>query len=446
MSDVKVTPYNEEAEQTLLGSMLISKEALAESLHLLKEHDFYSTKNQYVFNAIRSLAENQENVDLLMVSSYLKDHGQFKEIGGESYMAKLLELGSLSYHAKEHAQIIKEKSVRRSLLSASDLIKDVALTAPDGQSALHKAEEVIFEIASGKRVTGLVRVSETLEHITDELLDEDRDPNQVKGLMTGLVDLDHKLNGLKPGQLILVAARPSMGKSSLGMNIGQHVALRQKGNVCVFSLEMDAEQIIYRILSSETNVPLGDILKGNIEGKDRNKVLHGLNQLNNANLYIDETPGVNVMSMRSMLRRHKMEHGDIDLIIVDYLQLMEGSGGDNRQLEISGISRGLKSIAREFNCPLIAISQLSRAPELRSDRRPILSDLRESGAIEQDADVVIFIYRDDYYNENSEEPNVAEVKVAKQRNGETGTVKLAWLGQFTLFHNLIKQKETNHEY
>ena len=439
MSDeTKKVPYNDEVERSLLGSMLRSKESLAEGLHLITEEDFYRDKNRYIFRAMHTLSEKRENVDMIMVSSLLRDWGLLNEIGGDLYMAEILESGITSYHAKEYAMIIKEKSVRRSLISASALIKDAALVAEEGQDALEVAERVIFDISNGKRVTGLVKVSDLLGDITEDLLDEDRDPNQLRGLKTGFIDLDHKLNGLKPGQLVLVAARPSMGKSSLGMNIAQNVALHQGGNVCVFSLEMDAQQLIYRVLSSEVNVNLGDILKGSLDGQDRKKILHGLNLLNNSKLFIDETPGITVMNIRSMLRRHQMEYGDVDLVVVDYLQLMEGSGGDNRQQEISGISRGLKSIAREFNCPVMAISQLSRAPELRGDRRPILSDLRESGAIEQDADVVLFIYRDDYYNEDSPEPNVAEIKVAKQRNGETGTIKLAWLGQYTMFHNLKK--------
>ena len=304
---------------------------------------------------------------------------------------------------------------------------------------LEEAEKKIFSLSDENAQKGLVHVGAGLAEMMEHIEEASANPGGMRGLSTGFIELDLKTNGLQKGELVLVAARPSMGKSALALNMAQHAAIHDNKNVCVFSLEMGTLSLVFRLVASEYLINLSNILKGTLSPDETRKFVRGMGNLSEAPLYIDDTPGISIAQMRSKLRRHEAEHGPVDLVVVDYLQLMDGGGGENRQVEISGISRGLKALAKEFDCPVLALSQLSRSPETRGDKRPLLSDLRESGAIEQDADLVMFIYREDYYNKDTEFKNISEINIAKQRNGETGVVKLAWLGQHTKFADLHRE-------
>lgn len=432
-------PHSINLERALLGAMIQDKFALSVGIEQLNVYDFYDDKNGLVFQAIYELSRRSDNVDLAMVSDYLESKGTLLRAGGVEYLLQLTDEGLLTYNAMQYAEGIKEKSMRRKLIAAAAEISDFSKDTSKDGDVLELAEKKIFDLADERNQEGLVHVASELSTMMDNLEEASANPEGMRGLPTGFPELDLKTNGLHKGELVLVAARPSMGKSALAMNIAQYAALHEDSNVCVFSLEMGRTSLLYRVLASEYLIPLSNILRAKLSGEDWKKLSRGVGTLSRTPLYIDDTSGISVMQMRSKLRRHKLEHGDIDLVVVDYLQLMDGGGGENRQVEISNISRGLKGLAKEFNCPVVALSQLSRGPESRSDKRPMLSDLRESGAIEQDADVVLFIYRDDYYHKDSESKNISEIIIAKQRNGETGTVRLAWLGQHTKFAPLHRE-------
>lgn len=432
-------PHSIDVEKALLGSMLQNKKAMSIGIEQLEVYDFFDEANGLIFSAIFELAKKTDSLDITMVKDYLQDKGTLLRAGGVEYLVHLTEAGLRPYHALSYTQSIKEKSIRRKLIAAASEITQISKDTSGEVDVLAEAERRIFDLADDSTQKGLVNVGGELSALMDHIEEASQHPESMRGLSTGFIELDLKTNGLHKGELILVAARPSMGKSALAMNIAQHAALHDKKNVCVFSLEMGRTSLLYRVLASEYLIHLSNILSAKLTGEDWKKLSRGVGALSMAPLYIDDTSGISVMQMRSKLRRHRLEHGEIDLVVVDYLQLMDGGGKENRQVEISGISRGLKGLAKEFNCPVIALSQLSRAPELRGDKRPLLSDLRESGAIEQDADLVMFIYRDDYYKKDTELKNISEIIIAKQRNGETGTVQLAWLGQHTKFADLHRE-------
>lgn len=432
-------PHSLDIEKAILGSMIHDKKAMSIAIEQLEVYDFYEEANGLVFSAIYELSQRSDSVDITMLKNYLTDKGSLIRVGGVEYLIQLTEAGLRPYNALSYIQSIKEKSIRRKLIAAASEISELSKDTSRDLDVLAEAENRIFDLADETIQQGLVHVGSELAPMMDGLEEAARNPQSLRGVGSGFSELDLKTNGLHKGELILVAARPSMGKSALAMNIAQHAALHEKKNVCVFSLEMGRNSLLYRVLASEYLIGLSKILRADLGGEDWKKLSRGVGDLSAAPLYIDDSSGISVMQMRSKLRRFRLEHGEPELIVVDYLQLMDGGGGENRQVEIASISRGLKGLAKEFNCPVLALSQLSRSPEARSDKRPLLSDLRESGAIEQDADLVMFIYRDDYYNKESEFKNISEIIIAKQRNGETGTVKLAWLGQYTKFADLHRE-------
>lgn len=430
----KVPPHSIEAEQSVLGAMILDKDAITEVTDVIKQDDFYREAHKEIYGAIIDLYNKNEPVDLVTVSDQLILKGKLEETGGIEYLADLTSAGVVTTNARHYAKIIDEKATLRRLIKASSEIIEFGYETQDAAQVLDRAEKTIFDISQNQSREGMTAIRDVLVNTYDEIERMYEHEGGITGITTGFIDLDAKTSGFQRSDMILVAARPSMGKTAFSLNLCHNAALKGNGCVAIFSLEMSKEQLVQRLLSSEAHIPLGKIRNGDLEEQDWIDITKGMSTLSNAKIFIDDTPAVTVMEVRAKCRRLKMEHG-LDMIMIDYLQLMSGNA-ESRQQEISNISRGLKGLARELNCPVVALSQLSRAPELRADHRPILSDLRESGAIEQDADVVMFLYRDEYYFPDSEKKGIGEVIIAKQRNGETGTVEITWLGQFTKFVNL----------
>lgn len=433
----RIPPNNTEAEESVIGAMLLDKEAVNTALEILKPEDFYKEVNQEIFKAIISLYNRNEPVDLVTLSEELRKRQTLESVGGISYLADLSISVVSAANTKYYCEIVKEKSILRRLIKSSDEI--MSLAYQDNKEVnliLEKAEKDIFDITQGVHNKGFYPINEVLLRSFSQIEERAAKKGELTGLTTGFTDIDLKLSGLQKSDLILLAARPSMGKTALGINIATNAAIKGGANVAIFSLEMSKEQLAQRIISSTAHVDLQKIISGNLSEDEWIQVVNSMAPLSKMNIFIDDTAGISLMEMKAKCRRMKIEKG-IDLIVIDYLQLVEtDSKSENRQQEISAISRGLKAIAKEMECPVLALSQLSRAPELRSDHRPILSDLRESGAIEQDADVVLFLYRDDYYNEDSEKKNIGEIIIAKHRNGPTGKVELAFKKEYTKFLNL----------
>lgn len=433
----RIPPNNTEAEESVIGAMLLDKEAVNTALEILKPEDFYKEVNQEIFKAIISLYNRNEPVDLVTLSEELRKRQTLESVGGISYLADLSISVVSAANTKYYCEIVKEKSILRRLIKSSDEI--MSLAYQDNKEVnliLEKAEKDIFDITQGVHNKGFYPINEVLLRSFSQIEERAAKKGELTGLTTGFTDVDLKLSGLQKSDLILLAARPSMGKTALGINIATNAAIKGGANVAIFSLEMSKEQLAQRIISSTAHVDLQKIISGNLSEDEWIQVVNSMAPLSKMNIFIDDTAGISLMEMKAKCRRMKIEKG-IDLIVIDYLQLVEtDSKSENRQQEISAISRGLKAIAKEMECPVLALSQLSRAPELRSDHRPILSDLRESGAIEQDADVVLFLYRDDYYNEDSEKKNIGEIIIAKHRNGPTGKVELAFKKEYTKFLNL----------
>jgi replicative DNA helicase len=435
-------PQSVDVEQSLLGAMILDIEAVTTASELLKKDDFYKEGHKILFEVIIDMYRNNETIDTLLLKSKLETLGVLEEVGGLDYIAKLTDAGILTTNAEHYSKVIEEKSVLRRLIRTSSEIITKGYNSENADALLEKAEQDIFDISQKKNREGFVPINEILEKTYDQIEALAEAGGTITGLSTGFDQIDEKTSGLQRSDLILVAARPSMGKTSLAINICQNAALAGK-NVAIFSLEMAKEQLVQRMLSTEALIKVGDVRDGNLTDDDWIALSKASASLAQAKVYIDDTPGINLMEMRAKARRLKMEHG-IDLIMIDYLQLMSTSEkGESRQQEISSISRGLKGLAREMDCPVMTLSQLSRAPEQRADHRPILSDLRDSGAIEQDADIVMFLYRDEYYNQETEDKGIGELIIAKQRNGETGTIKLAWLGEYTKFATISHESETN---
>lgn len=435
----RIPPQSIEAEQSVLGAMLIDKEAIASATEVLKPEDFYKEANGIIFDAIVKIYQRGEPVDLITLPEQLKNTNILEQVGGVSYISDLANSVPSSSSVVHYAKIVESKSLMRKLIRASSTILDKSYEGVEEVSELiEMAEKNIFDISQGRSNEGFVPINQVLLEAFDNIEKRFQNKNQITGITTGFSDLDSKTSGFQKSDLILVAARPSMGKTAFALNIAQNSAIKSKVPVAIFSLEMSKEQLIYRMLCSEAHIDSQKLRTGDLQESDWDKLAKAMAVLSEAPIFIDDTPGISVMEMRAKCRRLMLEHG-LGMIMVDYLQLMSGnSKNESRQQEISEISRSLKGLAREMNCPLIALSQLSRAPEARSDHRPILSDLRESGAIEQDADVVMFLYRDEYYNPDTEEKNIGELSIAKQRNGPTGLIKLVWLGQYTKFVNLEK--------
>lgn len=432
----KIPPHSLEAEQSVLGSMILDRESINTAAEIIRPGDFYKLANQEIYETILILYNKGEPVDLITLSEELKNRGSLDKVGGMTYLADLSNIVATTANTKYYCEIVEEKSILRRLIKSCDQVIARSYEASDEVDAIiESAEQSIFDITQGRDREGFAPLSEVLFDSFAQMEERAAHKGQLTGLTTGFLDIDYKLSGLQKADLVLLAARPSMGKTALGINMAVNAALRADANVAVFSLEMSKEQLVQRMISSVAHVDLSKVISGQLQEEEWLKVIESMEPLSEAKIFIDDTAGISLLEMRAKARRLDLEHG-IDLILIDYLQLMEMEGhSENRQQEISAISRGLKALAKELECPVIALSQLSRAPELRADHRPILSDLRESGAIEQDADVVMFLYRDEYYHEDSELRNIGEVIIAKHRNGPTGTVELVWKGEYTKFLN-----------
>jgi replicative DNA helicase len=432
----RIPPNSLEAEQSVIGSMIMDKEAIGVATENIISEDFYQPDLKLIYEAILELFQNKRPVDLVTLQDMLKNTGQLEQVGGIAYLSKLAISVPTSAHIEHYATIVKEKSVLRELIKAGQsIINDGYNGANELSQVLNDAEEQIFNIIQGRKTGEFARVNELLGTTLDMISAAAKSGGAVTGVPTGFGDLDGITAGLQPSDLVLIAARPSMGKTALAVNIAQFASTKSDKVTAIFSLEMSKEQLVRRMLCSEGLVDAQRVRVGDLNEEEWVNLIEASGIIERAPIYIDDTPGITVAEMKAKCRKLKLEKG-LDLILIDYLQLMSGSKkSESRQQEISEISRSLKALAREMNAPVVALSQLSRACETRADHRPILSDLRESGAIEQDADIVMFLYRDDYYDEDSEFKNMAEVIVAKQRNGQTGTVHLRWMGQFVKFAN-----------
>ncbi|HEX9061513.1 MAG TPA: replicative DNA helicase [Clostridia bacterium] len=438
----RIPPQSIEAEQSVIGSMLIDKEAIPVVTEILKAEDFYRDDHKEIFDAVLDLFERAQPVDIITVSEQLQIRGTLDSVGGLEYLSNVASMVPTTANVKHYSKIVEEKSLLRKLIKASSSITNMSYEASDEVAfILDRAEKSIFDVLQNRNLQGFAHIKDVLVETFNKLEELYNNKGYITGIPTGFADLDYKTAGLHNSDLILIAARPAMGKTAFALNIAQYAAVHSKVPVAVFSLEMSREQLVNRVLCSEAMVDSQKVRTGKLEDDDWQKIARALGPLSESPIYIDDVPGASVMDIRSKCRRLKLEK-NLGLVVIDYLQLMQGRGknGENRQQEISDISRSLKILAKEINVPVITLSQLSRAPEQRTDHRPILSDLRESGAIEQDADIVMFLYRDDYYNPETEKKNVAEVIIAKHRAGSTGTVELAWLGQFTKFANLEKNR------
>ncbi len=434
---LKIMPHSVEAEQSVLGSMIIDKMSIAEAAEVLTSDDFYKENHKIIFSAIMDLYHKDSAVDIITLSEKLKGNNQLDIIGGITHITELSASVITTSNVHSYIKIVKDKSILRRLIRASNDIMDRSYNNQgDVSDVVDEAEKRIFDLSSNRTTSDFEIMSSVLERGFLEIEKLYINKGQTTGIPSGFYDLDAKTSGFQKGDMILIAARPSMGKTTFALNIAENAALRSGKKVAIFSLEMSKEQLAYKLLCSEARVDMLKLRTGNLDEKDWENLARASGPLGSAKIFIDDTAGISVMEMRSKCRRLKIEHG-IDIIIIDYLQLMAGSrGNESRQQEVSEISRSIKALAKEMQCPVIALSQLSRAPEARSDHRPMLSDLRESGSIEQDADIVMFLYRDEYYDKESEDKNIAECIIAKQRNGPVGTVKFAWMGQFSKFGNL----------
>jgi replicative DNA helicase len=432
----RALPHNAEAERTVLGAVLVDNAAFNSAAEILTRDDFHREAHRRIFDAMAVLAERSQPIDPVTLKDELVRASSLEAVGGAAYLASLLDGVPRITNVEHWSRIIKEKAVLRSLIHAGNRIVQSAFEAEDEAALiLDRAEKSIFDIAEHRIRQGFVGIREIVKESfrTIDQLSQSRD--LVTGLPTGFVDLDERTSGLQKGDLIIVAARPAMGKTSFCLNIAQHAALHAGETAGVFSLEMSKEQLVLRMLCADARVDSHRLRTGNLQEKDWTRLAKAYADLSTAKIFIDDSATLTPLEMRAKARRLKAEHG-LGLIIVDYLQLVSGAGRtENRQQEISSISRSLKGLAKELSVPVIALSQLSRAPEARTDRRPQLADLRESGAIEQDADIVMFIYREEEYKPSDENRGIAEIIIGKQRNGPTGTLKLAFIKEFTRFEN-----------
>ena len=442
MEAEKIPPQDIEAEQAILGSMLTDQDAVVDSIEILKPEDFYRGDHKYIYEAMVNLYNRGEPIDIITLKSELASMGKLEAVGGLEYLAELPEKVPTTANVDKYIKIVEEKSISRKLIKAANNILQLGYAQTEEVDALvEKAEKDIFDIMQGRNSKGYSSIKEILVTTFDQIEEMFQNKNKISGLETGFVDLDAKISGLNKSDLLIVAARPAMGKSAFVLNIATFVALHLKVPTMVFSLEMSKEQMVNRILCSESEVDSMKVKNADLNSDEWLKLGEASGKLSEMPLYIDDTPGLSSAELRAKCRKAKLEK-NIGLVIIDYLQLMESKNkSSSRQQEISEISRSLKILAKELSVPVIALSQLSRATESRTDHRPMLSDLRESGAIEQDADIVMFLHREDYYNADTDKKNVAEVIIAKNRSGSTGTVELAWLGQYTKFANLYRGPE-----
>ena len=433
----KVMPHSEEAEQSVIGSMIMDGEAIVTAMEILVPGDFYGRQYGILFEAVTELFADAKPVDLVTLRDKLKEKDVPQELYSIEFLADLVRVVPTSANVRYYAQIVKDKSVLRNLIKVTEGISNECyLDKEKLDDILAGAEKNVFDIVQRRGSSDFVNIRDIVIQSLDNIEAASRNKGAVTGIATGFYDLDYKTAGLQPSDLVLLAARPSMGKTAFVLNIAEHIAVKNKITTAIFSLEMSKTQLVNRILSMNSRVDAQVLRTGNLEDSDWANLMESARIIGESGLIIDDTPGISITELRSKCRKFKLEQ-NLGLVIIDYLQLMSASGrSESRQQEISEISRSLKALAREINCPVVALSQLSRAVEKRDDKRPMLSDLRESGAIEQDADVVMFIYRDEYYNKESPEAGITEIIIEKQRNGPTGTVKLGWQAEYTKFVNL----------
>ncbi|RHQ17270.1 replicative DNA helicase [Lachnospiraceae bacterium AM48-27BH] len=436
----RVLPHSLEAEQSVIGSMLMDREAIITASEIVMADDFYQHQYGVMYESMVELFNEGKPVDLVTLQNRLKEKDVPPEVSSLEFVRDIITTVPTSANVKYYATIVKEKAVLRRLIRVNEEIaNDCYLGRDPLETILADTEKKIFDLLQSRSSGDFVPIRQVALNVLENIEKASKTKETVTGVPTGFIDLDYKTSGFQPSDFILIAARPSMGKTAFVLNVVDHVAVK-KGIPCmVFSLEMSKEQLVNRMLSMESNVDSQKLRTGTLTDSDWDAVVEGVGIIGGSKLIIDDTPGISISELRSKCRKMKLEHG-LGMVIIDYLQLMTGSGksSDNRQQEISEISRSLKALAREMQAPVVALSQLSRACETRTDHRPMLSDLRESGAIEQDADVVMFLYRDDYYNKDSEMKDMAEVIIAKQRNGPIGTVNLVWMPQYTKFANATR--------
>lgn len=438
----RLPPSNVDAEEALLGSLLIDSDAIFEVASFLRSDAFYREKNKWIYDCILTLNDRREPVDLITLSDELRRRNQLEEVGGEAFIIGLLNIVPTSIHAQHYGHIIEAASVRRRMISAATTIANLAYEQDeDIVVTIDRAEQALFSISEERTTRDLVAVKEVARAYLDRIEELHERGDEVIGVPTSYTDLDRTLGGLNKSDLIIIAARPGMGKTALQLAIGQAAARRYGKRIAIFSLEMSSEQLVQRMIAAETRIDSQRLRRGDLEEHEWPIFYEAIGRISETQIFIDDTPSISPLQLRTKCRRLYSEHG-IDVIMVDYLQLMQTERPyGNRVQEISEISRGLKSLARELDIPVVANSQLSRAVEQRTDKRPMLADLRDSGSIEQDADVVMFIYRDDYYkHEESERPNIAEINIAKHRNGPTAVIDLFWQGQLATFRNLQRQE------
>ena len=433
----RVLPHSVEAEQSVIGSMIMDRDAIMTASEVITREDFYQSQYGVLFDAMLELYNEGKPVDLVTLQERLREKDVPPEISSLEFVRDLLDAVPTSANVRHYATIVQEKSMLRKLIKVNEDIANTCYLAREKtEDILEETEKKIFDLLQYRSTGDFVPIKQVVLNALDKIEKASKNKGTVTGIPTGFIDLDYKTSGFQPSDLILIAARPSMGKTAFVLNVAQHMAFKEGKTVAIFSLEMSKEQLVNRLFSLESKVDSQALRTGNLTDEDWAKLIEGAAVVGKSNLIIDDTPGISIAELRSKCRKFKLEH-DLGIIIIDYLQLMSGGKhSESRQQEISEISRSLKAVARELNVPVVALSQLSRAVEQRPDHRPMLSDLRESGAIEQDADVVMFLYRDDYYNKDTDKKNIAEVIIAKQRNGPIGTVELVWLPNYTKFANM----------
>ena len=435
----RILPHNMEAEQSVIGSMLLDRENIGKASELISGEDFYNKQYGVLFDTMCELNDGGKPVDLVTLQERLRTKDVPPEVSSLEFVKELLSAPLISANIKSYAEIVAEKAILRKLIRLNE---DIANTCYAGKESLEyileDTEKRVFQLVQKRSTDSYVPIRQVVMNAMDKIETAAKNHGNVTGIPTGFLDLDYRTAGMQPSDLVLIAARPSMGKTAFELNLARHAAFKKGLTVAIFSLEMSKEQLVNRMLSMESSVDAQKLRTGQMSDQEWEKLIESAGVIGKSSLIIDDTPGIGIAELRSKCRKYKLEH-NLGIIIIDYLQLMTGSKrSDSRQQEISDISRSLKEVARELSVPVIALSQLSRAVEQRPDHRPMLSDLRESGAIEQDADVVMFIYRDDYYNKDSEKKNIAEIIIAKQRNGPIGTVELVWLPNYTKFANMQK--------
>ncbi len=433
----RILPHNMEAEQSVIGSMLLDRENIGKASELISGEDFYNKQYGVLFDTMCELNDGGKPVDLVTLQERLRTKDVPPEVSSLEFVKELLSAPLISANIKSYAEIVAEKAILRKLIRLNE---DIANTCYAGKESLEyileDTEKRVFQLVQKRSTDSYVPIRQVVMHAMDKIETAAKNHGNVTGIPTGFLDLDYRTAGMQPSDLVLIAARPSMGKTAFELNLARHAAFKKGLTVAIFSLEMSKEQLVNRMLSMESSVDAQKLRTGQMSDQEWEKLIESAGVIGKSSLIIDDTPGIGIAELRSKCRKYKLEH-NLSIIMIDYLQLMTGNGKtESRQQEISEISRSLKAVARELSVPVIAFSQLSRAVEQRPDHRPILSDLRESGAIEQDADVVMFIYRDDYYNHDSEKKGIAEIIIAKQRNGPIGTIELAWLPEYQRFMNL----------